>query len=199
MGLLPDTQNCGLCMRRECRGRFPHHWLQRKPLVSDPGMHHGTCVTHVPWCMSGSLTRGGGENVPGIPGACATQNFTYLVRGPCIDGLVQDCGNSSPLAIGLRQSCTKPSIYLVKHCKPVISVIGIESDDIHGDVMTWKYFPHYSPLVREIHQLPVVSLIKRTNNAKTLRFILCWPQMLLNKHLSCRWFETPWRSNYFTF
>ena len=32
-----------------------------KPLVSDPGMHHGTCVTHVSWCMSGSLTRGGGE------------------------------------------------------------------------------------------------------------------------------------------
>ena len=45
--------------------------FQRKPLVSDPGMHHGTCVTHVPWCMSGSLTRSGGENVPGIPGACA--------------------------------------------------------------------------------------------------------------------------------
>ena len=34
---------------------FHHHRLQRKPLVSDPGMHHGTCVTHVPWCMSGSL------------------------------------------------------------------------------------------------------------------------------------------------
>ena len=50
---------------------FPHRRLQRKPLVSDPGMHHGTCVTHVPWCMSWSLTRGGGENVPGIPGACA--------------------------------------------------------------------------------------------------------------------------------
>ena len=32
--------------------------------------------------MSGSPTRGGGENVPGIPGACATRNFTYLVRGP---------------------------------------------------------------------------------------------------------------------
>ena len=50
---------------------FPHRRLQRKPLVNDPGMHQGTCVTHVPWCMSGSLTRGGGENVPGIPGACA--------------------------------------------------------------------------------------------------------------------------------
>ena len=46
----------------------PHRRFRMKPLVSDPGMHHGTCVTHVPWCMSGSLTCGGGENVPG---ACA--------------------------------------------------------------------------------------------------------------------------------
>ena len=68
-------------MRRECQERFPCHRLQRKPLVSDPSMHYGTCVTHVPWCMSGSLNRGGGENVPGIPGACATRNFTYLARG----------------------------------------------------------------------------------------------------------------------
>ena len=80
MGLLPDTQNCGLRMLWECRERFPRHRLQREPLVSDPDMHHGTCVRHVPWCMSGSLTRGGGKNVPGIPGA--TPNFAYLVRGP---------------------------------------------------------------------------------------------------------------------
>ena len=26
------------------------------PRVSDPDMHHGTCVTHVSWCMPGSLT-----------------------------------------------------------------------------------------------------------------------------------------------
>ena len=26
--------------------------------VSNPDMHHGTCVTYVPWCMSGSLTSG---------------------------------------------------------------------------------------------------------------------------------------------
>ena len=54
---------------------FPRHRLQRKPLVSDPGMHHGTCVTHVPWCMSGSLASGGGQKVPGIPGACAPAIF----------------------------------------------------------------------------------------------------------------------------
>ena len=58
IGLLPDTQHCGLCIRRECRERFPRHRLQMKPLVKDPEIHHGTCVTHVPCCMSGSLTRG---------------------------------------------------------------------------------------------------------------------------------------------
>ena len=40
-------------MRRECRERFPP-----PPRFSDPDMHHGTCVTHVPWCMPGSLTSG---------------------------------------------------------------------------------------------------------------------------------------------
>ena len=37
--------------------------------------------------MSGSLTRGGKENVPGIPGACVTCNFAYLVRGPCLTSI----------------------------------------------------------------------------------------------------------------
>ena len=32
--------------------------------------------------MSESLTSRGGENVPGNPGAYATHNVTYLVRGP---------------------------------------------------------------------------------------------------------------------
>ena len=51
----------------------------RKQLFSDTGMHHGTCVTHAPWCMAGSLTCGGRQKVPG---ACATRNFTCLARGP---------------------------------------------------------------------------------------------------------------------
>ena len=83
MSLLPYTKNCRFCMHRECRERFLHRRLQRKPRVSDPSMYHGANVTHVPWCMSRSLTYGGRENVPYIPGACATRNFPYLVRGPC--------------------------------------------------------------------------------------------------------------------
>ena len=82
MGLLPDMWYCGLRMRRECRERFRRQWLQRKPLVSDPGMHHGTCVMHVPWCMSGSLTpqwRGKRSRH-----SRRMRNFMYLARGPYV-------------------------------------------------------------------------------------------------------------------
>ena len=82
LGLLPDTKNFGFRMRLECCERFPRHQLKKKSLVDDPGMHHRMCVMHVPWCMSVSLTHDCGENVPGIPGAYATRNFTYLLRGP---------------------------------------------------------------------------------------------------------------------
>ena len=63
-------------------GTFSPPPTSKKPLISDPSMHHDMCVTYVPWHVSGSLTHGGGENVPDIPFACATRNFTYLARGP---------------------------------------------------------------------------------------------------------------------
>ena len=58
-------------MRRECRKCFPRLPLQMKSLVSDPGMHSGTCLTHVPWCMSGKRSRYSRR----------MRNFTYLARG----------------------------------------------------------------------------------------------------------------------
>ena len=64
-------------VRSACAGNtgkvFPATDFKEKPLVSDPCMHYGTFLTHVPWCMSVSLTRGGGKNVPGIRGACTTR------------------------------------------------------------------------------------------------------------------------------
>ena len=72
----------GLRMLQECRDSFLcHHRL------SDRDIHHGTCMTPVPWCRPGLLTggfpwRGGWENISGIPSACATRTFTYLARGP---------------------------------------------------------------------------------------------------------------------
>ena len=76
MGLLPDTSNCGLCMRRECREHFPRH----------RGLAIPTCITacdaYQDRLLTVSFEVGCGENVPGIPGACATRNFTCMVRGP---------------------------------------------------------------------------------------------------------------------
>ena len=51
-------------------------------------MHHGMCVKHVPWCMSGSLTSGFLWRQ--WRGKCSRYSrrmrnpqFTYLERGPC--------------------------------------------------------------------------------------------------------------------
>ena len=63
-------------------GTFSPPQTSREPASYQSRHASRTCVTHVPRCMSGSLTRGGGENVPGISGACATRHFTYLVRDP---------------------------------------------------------------------------------------------------------------------
>ena len=51
---------------------FFRHRLLRKPLVSDSGMHHGTCVANLQW--QGKRSR--------HSRACATRNFKYLSMGP---------------------------------------------------------------------------------------------------------------------
>ena len=60
------------------------------PRVSDPDMHHGMCVTHVPWCMSGSQTCGllwsrwRGKRSRHSRRMRTTCTFTYMVRGPMV-------------------------------------------------------------------------------------------------------------------
>ena len=68
MGLLPDTYNCGLRMRLECRERFLRHCR-----LVIPRCIMARASTHVPWCMSGSLTSGFlwrsvmGKTLPAFP------------------------------------------------------------------------------------------------------------------------------------
>ena len=69
-------------MRQECQERFLRH----------RGFAIPTCITARAsrTCRGARRVRllavsfevGGGENVPDIPGACATRNVTYLERGP---------------------------------------------------------------------------------------------------------------------
>ena len=51
------------------------------PRVSDPDMHHGTCVTVRDACrdryLAVSFEVGGGKNVFGISSACTIRNLTY--------------------------------------------------------------------------------------------------------------------------
>ena len=60
------------------------------PQVSDPDMHHGTCVTHVPWCMSGSLTSGflwnrrRGKTFPAFPAHAQPAIFYVSGKRPMI-------------------------------------------------------------------------------------------------------------------
>ena len=48
-----QIRKCAGCARAGNAGN-----IFQPPRVNYPDMHHGTCVTHVPWCMPGSLTSG---------------------------------------------------------------------------------------------------------------------------------------------
>ena len=69
-------------MHRECQERFPRH----RGLAVPKGITAPAWRTCRDACrdrkLAVSFEVGGGENVPGIPDACATCNFTYLERGP---------------------------------------------------------------------------------------------------------------------
>ena len=147
---------------------FPRRRFQMKPLVSDPGMHHGTCVTHVPWCMSGSLTCGDGENVPGIPGACA----------PAISRIWQEVHKTSRRYLNIYTASgwiiqpnflTHPT-QLTEQCPNCVA---------HDDVIKWKHFPRNWPSVQGIHRSRWIPHTK-TSDAE----LWCFLWLRLNKRLS---------------
>ena len=83
MGLLPDTQNCGCACAGNAGNVFPVTAGKRSRHASRH-VRHARAVIHAGIAnLRFPLKSAAGENVPGIPGACATCNFTYLVRGPC--------------------------------------------------------------------------------------------------------------------
>ena len=58
-----DVSECNRPLVRYVNLRVEHApGMQRTfsppPRVSNPDIHHDTCVMHVPWCMPGSLTSG---------------------------------------------------------------------------------------------------------------------------------------------
>ena len=82
MGLLPDTQNCRCAYAGNAGNVFPvtagkrSRHASRHVCHARAVMHAGIANLWFP------LKSAAGENDPGIPGACTTCNYTYLVRGP---------------------------------------------------------------------------------------------------------------------
>ena len=82
MGLLPNKSNCGCACARNAGNVFPatagkqSRHASRHVRDARAVMHAGIANSRFP------LNSAAGGNVPGIPGACATRDFTYLVRGP---------------------------------------------------------------------------------------------------------------------
>ena len=109
------------------------------PRVSDPDMHHNTCVTHAPWCMARSLTSGflwirrrGKRSQHSrrmrnqqFYGSCKRpmprcHRLNLLERSFSndagvnkrhVNGLEHGCGISMANALEILQSCNKPSIW----------------------------------------------------------------------------------------
>ena len=63
--VITNTAWCDLLLNGPL-ARYVRLWVEHSPgmpgtlfpRVSHRDMHHGTCVTHVPWCIPGSLTSG---------------------------------------------------------------------------------------------------------------------------------------------
>ena len=140
----------------------PRHRIQRKSLVNDPGMHHGTCVTHVPWCMPGSLTRRAGENVPGIPGACATRIWQEALWTLCVHTIatrVYFCRLNVFLCFVATNSCFCPWSLPSDTLSHMTTAVWLQLDNV------WLVHISYSSWVSQASRrfvFPVYSLFQQT-------------------------------------
>ena len=100
------------------------------PRVSDPDMHHGTCVTHVPWCMSGSLTSGF------LWSRCRGKRSRHSRRMRNPQFYVS---GKRPMGHATLTTIIETIIQLLSHRYTVTRISCLS----HNDVMTWKCFPHY--------------------------------------------------------
>ena len=144
-------------MHRECRERFPRHcWLAIPTYITARASRtcRDACRNRK---LAVSFEIGGGENVPGIPGACATRNFVYLARGPwrrsdTVLLCLFHCGLVTPYDIVDMDhhwtwwwvaACSAPKHYLT-HCWHIVNWIRrnrrfwSKYNDFHSRICTWK-------------------------------------------------------------
>ena len=113
------------------------------PRVSDPDIHHGTCVTHVPWCMLVSLTSGfrwsrWRERRSRHSRRMRTRNFTYLVRGPCRNQS-HPAMPSVPLNIRSRLKYNPRPSTRGSHCRIIGDIYDILVNVLSKQGLSWLW------------------------------------------------------------
>ena len=105
-------------------------------------MHRGTCMTHVPWCMSGSRTRGGGETFPTLSAHAHPQFYlsgkrpivTKAIHTNCATASIALCG----MWLGIHDSIfTWPSHTAVVF---IYACLNLEWYSLHGALVSSKIF-----------------------------------------------------------
>ena len=97
-----------------------------------------------------SFEVGGGENVPGIPGACATHDFTYLIRGPwsnlsCYEPYVL---STVPVVFSMNRTRV---VYVYKHCLMAPVLLVSSSNNLYINIYLADG-NHQWKIIRQIKQ-----------------------------------------------
>ena len=144
-----DALSWASCQIRKIAGAHAPGMLgtfSLSPRVSDPDMHYGTCVTHVPWCMLGSLTSGflwnwrWGKTFPALP--AHAQPAILRIWKEAHWGRKQVPSRSCGLHIHvIHMIKTVYAIYRRKHLCQMKSTKMNINHDYRDDAIMW--YPHF--------------------------------------------------------
>ena len=111
--------SCQICKTAGCACAGNTGKVSPPPRFSNPDMHLGTCATHVPWCMTGSLTSGGGQTFPAFRAYALLLNSSIIsVSG---SELVQVCIRYCMLDTGIDKipNLRNSSIHIRSYLHPL--------------------------------------------------------------------------------
>ena len=115
----------------------------------------------------GLLIRRGGKKVPGLPGACATRNFTYLVRDPWVGFLTSSYLTMVIDRMAFTTCCS--SLYMAIHwiactaCRHGLdNLLSLSPLPLFGYPLPFHDYQLHSLLYRYrldgLHSLPLLSV-----------------------------------------
>ena len=148
-----------------------------------------------PWCISGSLTRGGEENVPGIPGACATRNFAYLARGPWAWLMLHQyqqkvTGSETKRHVGVDLYCD--SIMHKGECSRLHTESVAGSWTLCSDCMLNMRNDNYRPMTVMFGQVfQTTPILIRCNSRQGILAHRTFMKMLLNRSAMAIHYQAP--------